>query len=107
MTEQSALVGAWTHAHEEDHAGVEVFRRLGHRLPVSRGRQAFTLRPDLTAVLGTPGADDRGTESAGTWRVEGQVLRVRCPGWAASYEVLAAEADRLDLRPVPDVGVAD
>lgn len=100
MTDPGDLVGSWTHAHEEDHDGVHVFRPSDRDFPPSRGRTSFTLRDDRTASAGTPGADDRGRTDDGTWKLAGDVLTVRCPGWAAAYEVVAAGPQRLDLRPV-------
>ena len=54
MTDPSSLVGAWTHSHEEDHDGIQVFRPGDQELPPSRGRTSFTLRSDSTAAAGTP-----------------------------------------------------
>ena len=94
------LVGSWSHSHEEDHEGVQVFRSREYDLPPSRGRETFTLNSDGTAVTGLPGPDDRGTSTDGTWQFEGNILHVRCPGWTAAYEVVDATPQRLELRPV-------
>ena len=100
--EPQALEGSWTHSHEEDQDDVQVWRPSDRPLPPARGRFSFTLHPDGSAVAGTPGPDDRGrTSDDGTWQLEGDVLRVRCPGWAAAYEVVAVDQDRLGLRPLP------
>ena len=99
--EPQALAGSWTHVHEEDRDDVQVYLPSDRPLPPARGRTSFTLRPDGTADAGGPGPDDRGTTSEdGTWQVEGDVLTVRCPGWAATFEVVAADPDRLGLRPL-------
>jgi hypothetical protein len=101
MTDPASLVGSWAHSHEEDHDGIEVFRPGGYAFPPSRGRAAFTLRPDATAAAGLPGPDDRGgTVEGGSWEVRGDVLDVRCPGWGASYRVVTAGAERLELQPI-------
>jgi hypothetical protein len=97
----ASLVGSWSHSHEEDDEGVQVFRPVDYDFPPSRGRESFTLRPDGTAVAGLPGPDDRGISTdEGTWQLQGDVLHIRCPGWAATYEVVGAASQRLELRPV-------
>lgn len=99
MVERAALIGSWTHSHEEDHDGVQVFRPSDFDFPPSRGRTSLTLHPDSTATLGTPGPDDRGTSDDGTWDLTGDVLRVAAPAWSASYEVVAVDDKHLELRP--------
>jgi hypothetical protein len=94
------LVGSWSHSHEEDDDGVQIFRSAEYDFPPSRGRETFTLHPDGTAVTGLPGPDDRGISTDGTWQFEGDILHVRCPGWTAAYEVLDAAPQRLKLRRV-------
>jgi hypothetical protein len=61
----------WIHSHEEDQEGRMVFRPAGFAFPPSRGRSSFELRPGGVLVEGGPGPDDRPTESAGTWELEG------------------------------------
>jgi len=101
VTDRSVLVGSWSHSHEEDHDGLQVFRPGDDELPPSRGRTTLTLRADATAVAGTPGPADVGRLSdGGSWELDGDVLRVRCPGWTATYEVVSAEPAQLKLRPV-------
>jgi hypothetical protein len=101
MPERGALVGSWTHAHEEDHGDVQVFRPSSHDFPPSRGRTSLTLRADSTAVGGLPGPTDRGdTTGDGTWELEDAVLRVHLPGWHATYEVATVDSDHLELRPL-------
>ncbi|WP_326825355.1 hypothetical protein [Streptosporangium sp. NBC_01756] len=97
----SSLVGSWSHSHEEDAEGIQVFRPVDYDLPPSRGRETFTLRPDGIATAGSPGPDDRGiTTGDGVWQLRGDVLHIRCPGWTARYEVISVTRRRLDLRPV-------
>jgi hypothetical protein len=92
------LVGSWTHSHEDDHEGRQVFRPADGDFPPSRGRTTFTLLPDQLALVGTPGPDDRGTTTDGTWSLDGDVLRIALPHGDATYQVLAADADHLELR---------
>ena len=93
------LAGTWIHSHEEDRDGVQVFRFEEYQFPPSRGRTSFTLRADGSALTGQPGPDDRGVTAESTWRLDGAVLSIRGPGRSASYEVLAADAEHLELRP--------
>lgn len=99
MTQTQFLVGSWVHSHEEDHDGIRVYRPSTTELPPSRGRDSVTLREDGTAVAGLPGPADAGvTTEDGTWRLEGDVLNVDCPGWTGTYEIVAADGTVLELR---------
>lgn len=95
------LLGTWIHSHEENRDGVQVFRPEEYMFPPSRGRASFALRADGSALTGQPGPDDRGVTANGTWEFDGTVLSVRSPVGTATYEVLAADKERLELRPVP------
>ena len=100
MADETAMIGSWTHSHEEDRDDTQVFRPGDRELPPSRGRTSFTLRPDSTAAAGLPGPADSGIRTDdGTWSLTDDVLHVDVPGWAATYLVVAAEPDRLELRP--------
>ena len=103
MIDDAQLAGSWTHSHEEDHDGLELWRPADYPLPPARGRTTFTLLPDHRAVVGTPGPDDRGTTEGGTWSLEqrpdGDVLIVALPQWQATYLVVAADPEHLELRP--------
>jgi hypothetical protein len=100
VIDDAQVLGAWAHSHEEDHDDRQTFRPADLPLPPSRGRTTFTLLPDHRAVVGRPGPDDRGTTDDGTWVLDGDVLRVALPTGEAAYEVLAAAADHLELRPI-------
>lgn len=95
------LSGTWIHSHEENRGEVQVFRTMEHPFPPSRGRTSFTLRADGTAFTGQPGPDDKGVMADGTWSFDGTVLSIRSSGGTATYEVLAADKEHLELRPVP------
>lgn len=96
------LLGTWINSHEENRDGIHVFRPEEYEFPPSRGRMSFTLRADGTAVIGQPGPDDRGATGAGRWELDGTVLSIRSSTWSSTYEVLAADAEHLELRPVPN-----
>src|SRR5262245_54803340 len=97
----SGIAGAWVHAHEDDHDDVLVFRPADVELPPSRGRTSFELRPDGTAVSGTPGPDDRGAVAAGDWSLSDDVLTVRTPTATFRYHVVSAAPECLELRRLP------
>lgn len=101
MVDEPGLLGVWTHAHEEDHGEVQVYRPQGFRLPPARGRSSFTLLPDGLAATGVPGPDDRGRTSDGHWSLDGSLLTLSTGGNTAAYDVVAVAPDRLELRSVP------
>jgi hypothetical protein len=100
MIDRDTIVGTWTHAHEEDHDDVQVFRPGSHPLPPSRGRETFTLHANSAVVAAFPGPDDRGESDDGTWSLEGDVLTIDRPGATSKYELVAADSERLELRPL-------
>lgn len=100
LISRDAVVGQWVHSHEDDHDGMQVFRPAPYPFPPARGRTAFTLQPDGSAVTGQPGPVDRGESLEGTWDFTGNVLTIRGPGRIADYAVLSADSDRLQLRPI-------
>ena len=92
------LHNTWVHSHEEDADGRIVYRTPAFDFPRSRGRSAFTLRPDGVAETGGPGADDRSTRSGGRWELEGKVLRVLTPERAEVMEIDRIGPDVLVVR---------
>ncbi len=96
----ASMVGSWSHSHEEDHDGRQVYVSSDVPLPPSRGRTTFTLLADQRAVAGLPGPDDRGHTDGGTWELSGDVLRVNIPGGTLTFHVEAAAPERLELRPI-------
>jgi hypothetical protein len=91
------LAGHWVHSHEEDTETERVFRPASYDFPrARRGRDSFELRPDGTYVERAPGPADAPVESgSGSWSLEGSRLEL---GDGASYEIAAAEPDRLTLK---------
>ncbi|MFV8053247.1 hypothetical protein [Mycobacterium sp. 48b] len=104
MIDETQVVGSWTHSHEEDRGATQTFRPADQPLPPSRGRTTFTLLPDHSAVVGTPGPDDRGARQAGTWSVEhrpaGDVLAISLPGWNETFEIVTADDRQLVVAPI-------
>ena len=99
--QESMIARSWTHAHEEDHDGLLVFRSSDQDFPPAHGRQSFDLQPGGTLARSGPGPDDRTVRSTGTWSVEGDQLELH-PGEGAAqrYRVAAIEADRLVVQPL-------
>jgi hypothetical protein len=97
---KDALVGNWTHSHEEDTEEEMVFRPASHAFPPSRGRLSLELRADDTYVERAPGPVDVPEESGGHWALEGDRLvlegKGNRPGHA--WRIAAAEGDRLTLH---------
>jgi hypothetical protein len=91
----AGVTGKWVHAHEEDEDGAMVFRPASHPLPPSRGRTVLDLRSDGTYAQHEPGPVDAPVASDGRWSLEGGRLVVG----ERSFEVAAADDDRLVLRP--------
>lgn len=97
----SLLARSWTHSHEEDAGGRQVFRPADHNFPRARGRVTYHLAPDGTLRWIGPGPDDRRREVRGTWRLQGQRLVLNPDtGSPIEFDVENLESDRLILRPV-------
>lgn len=99
--ERDALVGAWTHAHEEDTPGTRVYRPATQPFPPSRGRDSFTLAPDGTLVERAIGPADRSGEAAGTWTLgDDDTLTLRAGGRSSErvLHVVSVVPDRLVFR---------
>jgi hypothetical protein len=97
-----AVTGRWTHVHEEDHDGLQVFRPAGADLPPARGRTSLTLLAGGEATAGYPGADDRGVTDDGSWSLSGDVLTVTGAAGTSAYQVVTSQPDLLELRPLPE-----
>ena len=95
----ATLIGSWTHAHEEDAEGVQVFRPSARSFPPSRGRSSFELAPDGSLRRVGPGADDRRTFTAGRWTLTGRRLVLHDDQRTTAFEIDEASRDRLVLRP--------
>ena len=97
---RKAIQAAWVHSHEEDEGARLVFRGQDSDLPPSRGRTAFTLKPDGVAEVVGPGPDDRRRATSGRWTLAGRQLDIRSPGFSGVFEVETADDQRLVIRRV-------
>ena len=68
--DRSSLCQQWVHSHEEDTETGMVFRPAAFSFPRSRGRSAFTLKPDGALVETGIGPTDRRQETQGAWKLE-------------------------------------
>ncbi|MCX6539101.1 MAG: hypothetical protein NT151_09245 [Acidobacteria bacterium] len=90
-----ALQAAWIHSHEEDEGARLVFRGPDTDFPPSRGRTAFTLKPDGVVEVVGPGPDDRRRTASGRWTLAGKHLEIRAPGFSGTFEVETVDDQRL------------
>ena len=94
-----ALQQRWTHSHEEDAAGLSVFRPSGWTFPRSRGRRSFELGPNGSLLGSRPDADDTVASTVGHWRLSGDgVLELDEPGGSSRMQVVEVAADKLVVR---------
>jgi len=92
VTTPSELCGHWVHSHEEDGEGAEVYRPLGWRFPLARGRTAFEIKPDGEFVQHGPGPTDVSTSRKGRWQaVAPDRISISMPG-QKSYELHISSA---------------
>lgn len=95
---RDALVGSWTHSHEDDTAGTRVYRPASHPFPPSRGRDSFELAADGTLLERGIGAADRPATSRGTWELTGAdelILRSGARSDPRRLRVVSVAGDRL------------
>lgn len=97
---RDALIGSWTHSHEEDSGDLVVYRPSSYAFPRSRGRDSFELAADGSLGARAIGPDDRSVASPGSWELSAGGLALR-PGAGRperAFEVVSAAPDRLVLR---------
>ncbi len=94
------LAKRWSHSFEEDHDGVRVYRPGDYPFPPARGRDGLDLRADGTYDDIGVGRGDAGSARPGTWRADGDTLRL-APGTGGerSVDIVHVAPDRLELRP--------
>lgn len=66
----ASLLGAWSHSHEEDQQGRQVFRRASYPFPPSRGRLSFNLLDDGIANFQSIARDDRHATASCHWSLD-------------------------------------
>lgn len=96
------LVRRWVHSHEEDTETEMVFRPDDFEFPPSRGRVAFELRPDGTALDRGIGANDAPQDAEGRWTLDENgaivLLEKGTDRVLRRLPVESAAPDRLTLR---------
>ena len=96
------LYRQWVHAYEEDTPTVAFYRPVGDKLPHSRGRTGFELKPDRTVATLSVGSPDKPQETAGLWEIEeGNLPTIRIlldTGETQKLPIISLEEDRLVVR---------
>jgi hypothetical protein len=95
MISREGLVGHWVHSHEEDSGDLRVFRPRSFQFPPSRGREELELKADGSSVVHSPGPVDVPEETAGTWELDRETLRLAAGGAERSMRIVAAEPEKL------------
>ena len=67
---KTCILGHWTHSHEEDTAGVKVYRPADYNFPPSRGRAGFDFQEGGELIYYGIAATDGSEETFGTWTIE-------------------------------------
>ena len=90
----------WVHVHEEDNAEGAVYRAEDDgAIPLSRRpRQRLKLKPDGSAQISRPGADDRGVAEPATWTKEEDALVVHEKGGGRRMRIVSRSPSRLVVR---------
>jgi hypothetical protein len=92
----------WVHVHEEDTPTEVIYRPASYKLPRSRGRTGFELRPDGTVRNVGIGPTDIPEETAGSWELEEDdvpTVRIRLhTGETQELPILSVKKDRLVVR---------
>lgn len=100
---KSLLIRSWTHAHEEDHDGLLVFRPSERDFPPARGRESFDLAPGGVLQRIGPGPDDRTLRTSGRWSLEGDRLDLYPTGSSQyRYRVVDVGPDLLEVRSIDE-----
>jgi hypothetical protein len=92
------IQGSWTHSHEDDEGDKLVFRASDFAFPLSRGRTSFTLKPGGAVEYGNPGPDDRRTKAAGSWSLQGNILKIQTSQLSRIFAVESLDDQILVVR---------
>ena len=97
-----AIFKRWVHSHEDDIDDKKVFRPYGTRMPRSRGRMGFEMKPDGVFMLYAIAAGDGIEPIRGRWRLTepGVVVATLEDETTRSYsfEILSCEDNLLTIR---------
>ncbi len=96
------LMNTWVHSHEEDGAGLQVFRPAHYPFPPARGRDALTLNADGSLLRQIPGPDDRSAAlPAGSWQLQGRRLTLQQhKNENKEFSIESLDPEKLLLRPL-------
>ena len=93
------LLGAWTHAHEEDEGDLRMYRPRGYPLPPARGRSGFELLPGGRARLLSPGRGDGGAMEEVSWSLaQRNTLRFEGPEGKPRLQLVIVSVTPESLR---------
>ena len=96
------IVGTWLHAHEEDTATEQVYRRSDFAFRPSRGRTGYEFRPDHSCILIGISARDGATQEECTWKVrddsQKEIVLTFAHGQERALEIVSIEPDRLVIK---------
>jgi hypothetical protein len=100
--DRTSLYQQWVHSHEEDTEMEMVFRPASFPFPRSRGRTAFTLKPDGGLIEIGIGPTDRRQGSRGTWKLEDDdtllFYEKKQTKPKRKMQIVSVDKDRLVLR---------
>lgn len=99
--EAATLAHRWLHSHEEDTPGQTVYRTAGYAFPPARGRDAFELRADGTALDAPIAPQDGNLSAPARWELHGDLLHLYSDGGKKplrTLRILSSKADRLVLE---------
>ncbi len=82
------------HSHEEDTETESVFRPASYAFPPARGRRGFELKPDGSLTEYGIGPTDRRTQTPGTWKLDGDALRLG----TRTLKIVSVDRQRLVVR---------
>lgn len=98
------LARHWVRSHEEDEAGVQVYRPHNHPLPPARGREGLDLSADGSADLYGSGQTDAALSHTGRWTLsDTDILSVDLAGRDTPWrlQVIDVQPDILRVRGAP------
>ena len=98
---RAALLGRWTHSHEDDTSDTRVYRPAAHPFPPARGRHSFEFAADGSMIDHGVGPTDRPVAQNGRWELTADdrlVLRTGAQNAERVLSIVAASPDRLVVK---------